>query len=379
MANAFNDILGFAGKAADTVLLGGAIGKTKRRNQFADFLEQGQFDQAQQLALRSNEPQFAAYAQQLGAMGNGRQDQENQIFSGLSIALSEISDPQARMMAFEAMKPGLSQRFGLDEEDFAQVPLNDANALRLFGQQFITPETQADQLLTRQQQAEAARANRAGEGLRGAEIDVSRGNLDLNRDRLSEDRRQFDATQAAAAAKFNADQSGKADAVAGSIASRGQRVKLISDTFDKAIEQVSGGLGGSAGLNEGAARIPGTAARNLQATLSTIQANIGFEELQRMRDNSPTGGALGQVTEKEIAFLQAVLGSLDQGQSPAQLRENLIKAKRDIVASWERVARAYEQDFGVPYQGPGADLVGASAPAPETTDVDALLRKYGVQ
>jgi len=181
MANAFNDILGFAGKAADAVLLGGAIGKTKRRNQFTDFLEQGQFDQAQQLALRSNEPQYAAYAQQQAALGNSQQETENQIFSGLSIALSEITDPNARRMAFEAMKPGLSQRFGLDDEDFSQVPLDDPNALRLFGQQFIDPKDQRAQALTAQAQAESARSNRATEGLRGGELDVSRGNLSLRR------------------------------------------------------------------------------------------------------------------------------------------------------------------------------------------------------
>lgn len=69
--------------------------------------------------------------------------------------------------------------------------------------------------------------------------------------------------------------------------------------------------------------IPGTAAHDLARTLDTIKANIGFDKLQSMRDNSPTGGALGQVSEFENRLLQAVNGSLEQNQSPQQLRQNL--------------------------------------------------------
>lgn len=364
--SALKDLLGFTGKAADVVLLGGAIGKANRRDKFADMLEQGQYDQAAQFAARQGEGAYAQLAQQRGLeaqkQAKAGQDEENQIFSGLSIALSEISDPKARQMAFEAMKPGLSQRFGFDENDFSQVPIADPSALRLFGQQFITPETQAAQLLTRQDQAEDVRSNQATERLRGGELAVSQDRLGLDRERFGEDRRQFDVTQAASVAKTQGDAATKADALAGSLAARGQRVQLIASKFDEAIAQVRGGLDGTAGRNAVFSRIPGTQAKNLDATLDTIKANIGFEELQRMRDNSPTGGALGQVTEREIAFLQAVLGSLDQGQSPDQLRANLTKAKGDIIASWDRVRRAYEQDFGQPYQGPGASLAAGAQP-----------------
>lgn len=65
--------------------------------------------------------------------------------------------------------------------------------------------------------------------------------------------------------------------------------------------------------------LPESDARDFQATIDTIKANLGFEELQQMRENSPTGGALGQVTEREIAYLQAIQGNLDTAQSPEQL------------------------------------------------------------
>lgn len=69
--------------------------------------------------------------------------------------------------------------------------------------------------------------------------------------------------------------------------------------------------------------IPGTTARNLDSTLQTIKSNLGFAELQAMRDASPTGGALGAIAVQELMALQATVASLDQGQSPTQLRKSL--------------------------------------------------------
>ena len=57
--------------------------------------------------------------------------------------------------------------------------------------------------------------------------------------------------------------------------------------------------------------IGGTEARNLSKTIETVSATIGFDRLQRMRDESPTGGALGQVAVQELEALRATMGSLD--------------------------------------------------------------------
>lgn len=69
--------------------------------------------------------------------------------------------------------------------------------------------------------------------------------------------------------------------------------------------------------------VGGTRAADVQELTKTIRANVGFDRLQAMREASPTGGALGQVTERELSFLQATLGSLEQVQSEEQLLENL--------------------------------------------------------
>ena len=42
-----------------------------------------------------------------------------------------------------------------------------------------------------------------------------------------------------------------------------------------------------------------------------------------MRDASPTGGALGQVSERELALLQNSVAALEQSQSKEQFVRNL--------------------------------------------------------
>ena len=72
--------------------------------------------------------------------------------------------------------------------------------------------------------------------------------------------------------------------------------------------------------------VPNTQAKGTAGMIATIKANIGFAELNDMRQASPTGGALGQVSNKEIDFLQSVLGNLDQAQN----KEDVLRVLGDI-------------------------------------------------
>jgi hypothetical protein len=69
--------------------------------------------------------------------------------------------------------------------------------------------------------------------------------------------------------------------------------------------------------------LPGSDTVNLNVALDTVKAIVGFDALQRMREESPTGGALGQITERELSFLQSVQGSLNTMQSTEKLVETL--------------------------------------------------------
>lgn len=69
--------------------------------------------------------------------------------------------------------------------------------------------------------------------------------------------------------------------------------------------------------------IPGTSQRNAQALVDTIRSNVGFDKLQEMRANSPTGGALGPVSDFENRLLQATLGNLELAQTEEQFLQTL--------------------------------------------------------
>lgn len=86
--------------------------------------------------------------------------------------------------------------------------------------------------------------------------------------------------------------------------------------------------------------IPGTNALNASKLVQTIAGNIGFDRLQQMREASPTGGALGSVSEQELSTLQSVLGSLDMAQSQDVFEYNLNRLEQ-IYTEIMRKASAY--------------------------------------
>jgi|TARA_R110001606_G_scaffold283478_2_gene431942 hypothetical protein len=99
-------------------------------------------------------------------------------------------------------------------------------------------------------------------------------------------------------------------------------------------------------------QLPQTESTNAKALISTIKANLGFKELGKMRASSPTGAGLGNVTEKEIAFLQATVANLDQAQTVEQFRKALNRIRKSTM--FQRMFELY-----------GGDATPASV-APET-------------
>ena len=73
--------------------------------------------------------------------------------------------------------------------------------------------------------------------------------------------------------------------------------------------------------------IPGSPGHDISKRIETLQAIAGFDQLNTMRAQSPTGGSLGQVSERELTFLQSVIGSLELSQSKEQFLENLARVE----------------------------------------------------
>jgi len=208
--NAFRDLVGGLGKAADVVLLGGAVGKSNRRNKFADLLESGDFTGAEELALRSNEPGFAGLAQQRGAMSAAqaeaeakKQQAQFQYIQNSAAFLDSLS-PQHQKAYLDLNGQALVEQGVLDEEDLPILYQNVGvpNGFTGLARSAIDPNQQQQNVFEGQRIAETGRANRVGEGLRSAEVDLSRQRIGLDERRFAEDQRQFDATQAANTAKL---------------------------------------------------------------------------------------------------------------------------------------------------------------------------------
>jgi len=71
-----------------------------------------------------------------------------------------------------------------------------------------------------------------------------------------------------------------------------------------------------------------TDALTMATDLKQVQANLAFDRLQEMRAASPTGGALGQVSERELELLQSAMQSINQKLSPEEFRLRLLEVKR---------------------------------------------------
>lgn len=143
----------------------------------------------------------------------------------------------------------------------------------------------------------------------------------------------------------------------------------VEAEIDEAIALASSSTAGFGSIMK---HLPATDARKLAAFITSIGANIGFDSLTEMRQNSPTGGALGNVSDYEGKNLQATLGTLDQGLSAPDLKKALLKVKRAREEALNRVRDAYERDvkaYGAPTDGT-PDLKAMS-----TEELEARLQK----
>jgi hypothetical protein len=109
-----------------------------------------------------------------------------------------------------------------------------------------------------------------------------------------------------------------------------------------------------------AGRAPGITAdgRAAEALYDKIMARGGFKELQDMRAASPTGGALGNVSNQEGTQLRAAFAAIDRKQDAADVKRAIDIALGDLQASKGRVREAYDMTYD--YKGGG----GATPPPP---------------
>ena len=96
-----------------------------------------------------------------------------------------------------------------------------------------------------------------------------------------------------------------------------------------------------------AAPIPGflrnDAFRNYEAQLDFLKGNVIPAALTAMREASKTGGALGQVSDREGAWLASSLGALSMAQDPETIKQQL-RLIDESMARWQQAVSASGND-----------------------------------
>ena len=147
---------------------------------------------------------------------------------------------------------------------------------------------------------------------------------------------------------------------AASLESANAKTAIVMNKISQVRPLVSGWSVGPGSL---LSQLPGSQARDLKAGVDTILANLGFEELQDMRNNSPTGGALGAIAVQELQMLQATKTSLDQAQTVGQFNKALNDLEKIMAGASERRKNAFDATYRPQSQAQG----GAIGQAPQSS------------
>lgn len=127
------------------------------------------------------------------------------------------------------------------------------------------------------------------------------------------------------------------------------------------------GIEGITGIRGKIPDIPGTDAANARALLNTLKSQVAFDVLQDMRNNSKTGGALGNVSDAEGKRLENNLAALDTAQSTPALKKQL----QDIISFSNGAKERLRDAFNLKHNKE-ARMAPSSAPSSGEASLSAL-------
>jgi hypothetical protein len=121
-----------------------------------------------------------------------------------------------------------------------------------------------------------------------------------------------------------------------------------SNNFDRLIDEAAALVGPyTTGYGSLLERMPASEARALANVVESLQATLGFDALQEMRANSPTGGALGNVTDFENRRLSSTITSLDTGVEGSTFLERLQILRSERADALRRMRQGLDRDRNV--------------------------------
>lgn len=171
------------------------------------------------------------------------------------------------------------------------------------------------------------------QGANRADLERERRSFQLDLERI----RQEGKREAADAKKY--DGFVKAERAAESLIDNASVVTRRLESVKARINNKTAGLAGAA-----LSKIWSTEAEAIALELDSIGANIAFDKLSEMRSNSPTGGALGNVSNYEGQQLRDSVAALKNTQNPAQLRKNIDQVIERYNSIVSKTQKYLEQD-----------------------------------
>ena len=239
-----------------------------------------------------------------------------------------------------------------------QVMRDSAAAIAEFNRQNLTAE---------QQSLAADRA--AQREISRGQLGVAQGNLKVAQDRLAFDQSKLGTSGAELPPK----EKQKLDLAYPKASAALRSATNEIDTLVKDLKALSShpGLAGITGGIEG--RLPSVTKNSTaaQALLNKIVARGQFRELQNLRNASPTGGALGSISDRENQALRAAFGAFDQTQGVDSFKQAITDALSQLEFAKGNIQQTFDDTYSY--------RTGAAPAAPAPTDsanIDALLDKY---
>ena len=119
--------------------------------------------------------------------------------------------------------------------------------------------------------------------------------------------------------------------------------KTVQDVGERAMR---GTNWKTAGLLSPLKFIGGTDAASLEGNLETIKADAFVANITDMRNNSPTGGSVGNVSDADLKQMQSLQRSFQQKQKPGDLKRNIseyLKLRNQVI---ERTSKRFTRNYG---------------------------------
>ena len=344
-------------------------------NTIASRLAQGGQGTAIPGLLATRDTGLKARYEQLEAF-NKALSQEGQVFK-TQLQQLDPADPNAPVMMEQFIRghhaPGsltaeLLKRQGITPEQ-SLTALNNAVKTGKFADFLTRSQLGAEEFIKRNtltaSEQSMADDRAAGREIARGQLGVAQGNLAVNQ---AAEARQAANVEAPLAPKER--QKREAAYPKASAALNGSITELDTQIKDLKILRDHPGLSGITGLVYGNTPAITADARAAKAKLKTILARGGFQELAKMRANSPTGGALGNVSDTEGRYLRDSYGSFDTSQDTDSFKLAIDNAITQAESSKLNLQQAYEDTYA--YRQ-GAAPAGTPNPAATTAPPAAAI------